>query len=90
GLMCIKGKKGLTLIELLAVLGIIGILAIIAIPQYVNLLEKANLAATIGNLSAIRSALSIYNATYLEFPRSIDPNDEPKFKENLPEVPYVK
>ncbi|MCX8093604.1 MAG: type II secretion system GspH family protein [Candidatus Goldbacteria bacterium] len=88
--MCIKGKKGLTLIELLVVLGIIGLLAIIAIPQYVNLLEKANLAATIGNLSAIRSALSIYNATYLEFPRSIDPNDEPKFKENLPEVPYVK
>lgn len=88
--MFINKKKAFTLIELLAVVGIIGLLAAIAIPNYVNLLEKTNLAATIGNLSAIRSATSIYYSTYLEYPRSIDPNIEPKFRENLPELPYVK
>ncbi len=88
--MFIKGKKAFTLIELLAILGIIGVLVSIAIPKYFDLLEKANLAATLGNLSAIRSALSVYYATYLEYPRSIDPEKEPKFKENLTELPSVK
>ena len=88
--MFIKKKKAFTLIELLTVIGIIGVLATIAVPKYIDLLEKANLAATLGNLSAIRSALSVYYATYLEYPRSIDPEKEPKFKENLTELPSVK
>lgn len=86
----IKKKKGFTIIELIITLFIIGVLASIAIPKYVSLMEKANLAATIGNLSAIRSALNIYYATFLLYPDSIDPEAAPKFKENLTEIPYVK
>ncbi len=88
--MFIRSKNGFTLVELLVVIGIIGIIVAIAVPKYINLLEKANLAATIGNLSAIRAAVSIYYATYLEFPRSINHQDEPKFRENLTDIPYVK
>lgn len=78
------------MIELLIVITIIGVLAAIVIPKYVNLLEKANLAATIGNLSTIRSAVSIYYSSFLEYPLSIDPEQETKLKEYLPELPYVK
>lgn len=88
--MFVNKKKAFTLIELLAVVGIVALLAAIAVPNYVNLLEKTNLAATLGNLAAIRSAISIYYATHLKYPDSIDPNIEPKFKENLNELPYVK
>jgi len=86
----IRKRKGFTLIELLAVIAIIAILVAVGVPKYVELLEKANLAATLGNLATIRSALSIYHATYLEYPQSIDPAVDLKFRENLFEVPYVK
>jgi type II secretion system protein G len=55
-------KKGFTLIELMIVIAIIGILATIAIPKFVNISDKAKEAATVANLSALRSALSIYHA----------------------------
>lgn len=86
----IRKRKGFTLIELLTVIAIISILVAVGVPKYVELLEKANLAATLGNLATIRSALSIYHATYLGYPQSIDPAVDLKFQENLFEVPYVK
>lgn len=89
--MKLKGRKGVTLIELLIVVAIIGLLAAVAIPKYGDLLEKANLGATLGNLGALRSALSIYYGTYLEQPKSINPLAEPQFAKVLSgEVPYVK
>ncbi|HPI03431.1 MAG TPA: prepilin-type N-terminal cleavage/methylation domain-containing protein [Candidatus Goldiibacteriota bacterium] len=85
------GRKGFTLIELLVVVGIIGILAAVAVPKYRNLLEKANLGATMGNLSSLRSSLSIYYATNMVFPGSIDPAEEPAFAEALNgDMPFVK
>jgi prepilin-type N-terminal cleavage/methylation domain-containing protein len=84
-------KKGVTLIELLIVVAIIGILAAVAIPKYGELLEKANLGATMGNLGALRSAYSIYFGTYLENPKSIDPKQDPQFAKVLSgDVPFVK
>jgi prepilin-type N-terminal cleavage/methylation domain-containing protein len=85
------GQKGFTLIELLVVVAIVGLLAAVAIPKYKNLLEKANLGTTMGNLSSLRSSLSIYYATNMNFPDSIDPAVEPAFMSALNGyVPYVK
>ncbi|MBN2754037.1 MAG: prepilin-type N-terminal cleavage/methylation domain-containing protein [Candidatus Goldbacteria bacterium] len=85
------GREGFTLIELLVVVAIVGLLAAVAIPKYKNLLEKANLGTTMGNLSSLRSSLSIYYATNMAFPNSIDPAAEPAFESVLNGgVPFVK
>jgi type IV pilus assembly protein PilA len=53
-------SKGFTLIELMIVVAIIGILAAIALPQFANLVAKAQEGRTKANLGTIRSSLSIY------------------------------
>jgi prepilin-type N-terminal cleavage/methylation domain-containing protein len=52
--------KGFTLIELLIVIAIIGIMAGIAIPLFKSSVRKANEAAAVGALSAIRVAQAKY------------------------------
>jgi prepilin-type N-terminal cleavage/methylation domain-containing protein len=55
-------NRGFTLIELMIVAAIIAILAMIALPKFSNLIDRAREASTKGNLGALRSALSIYQA----------------------------
>src|SRR5579863_5644711 len=55
-----KKTHGFTLIELMIVVAIIGILAGISIPQFANLVSKAQEGRTKANLGTLRSALSIY------------------------------
>ena len=56
--------KGFTLIELLIVVIIIAILAAIAIPQFSNSSGDAQEAASIANLTTMRSAVELYRAQH--------------------------
>ena len=79
--------EGFTLIELMIVVAIIGSLAAIAIPRFAQMLEKSREGATKGNLSSIRSAVSLY---YSER-EGIFPNDlTTSFTGYLYPVPYAK
>jgi prepilin-type N-terminal cleavage/methylation domain-containing protein len=83
-------NRALTLVELIIVLALIGIIAAVAIPKYGQLLEKANLGASLGNLSSLRSAVSVYYATFMKFPDSVDPGAAPQFGAVLNgSAPYV-
>jgi prepilin-type N-terminal cleavage/methylation domain-containing protein len=53
-------RKGFTLIELLIVIGIIGVLIGVAVPVYKSSIRKANEAAAVTTLSAIRVAQAKY------------------------------
>jgi prepilin-type N-terminal cleavage/methylation domain-containing protein len=56
----IRGRKGFTLIELLIVIAIIGILVGVGVPLYKSSIRKANEAAAVSTLSAIRTAQAKY------------------------------
>ena len=89
--MKLKSGNGFTLLELMIVVGIVGLLAAVAIPKYGDLLEKANLGATLGNLASLRSAVSIYYGSYMGYPGTIDPEFQPRMDEAINgEMPFVK
>jgi Tfp pilus assembly protein PilE len=73
------------------VAAIAGLLAAVAIPKYGDLLEKANLGATLGNLASLRSSTSIYYGNYMGYPLTIVPGFQPKLDGALTgETLYVK
>lgn len=84
-----SGERGFTLIELMIVVAIIGILAAIAIPKFADLIKKSQEGKTRGNMTAVRSALSIYYGDL----EGIYPKDNlssltagAKYLQGLPEV----
>jgi prepilin-type N-terminal cleavage/methylation domain-containing protein len=76
GITNMKHRNAFTLIELMIVVGIIGVLTAVAIPRYGEMIEKANHGATLGNIAAIRSAISIYYSAYAMLPADLDTKNE--------------
>lgn len=57
-----KGEKGFTLIELMIVIAILGILAAVAIPNFLNARGKAQDAAALSTLEAMKTSMEMYAA----------------------------
>ncbi len=58
-----KKKKGFTLIELIVVIAILAILAAVAVPNFIGIMDKANIATEVAAASEFVNAINIYNAT---------------------------
>jgi len=57
-----KGKRGVTLIEVMIVVAIVGMLAAIAIPAYDNYITRSRRSAAFTALETIRAAQEMYRA----------------------------
>ena len=57
-----RQESGFTLIEMVIVIVVIGILLGIAVPKYGDFKDAANLATSKANVSALKSAASMYYA----------------------------
>ncbi|WP_319371060.1 prepilin-type N-terminal cleavage/methylation domain-containing protein [uncultured Ilyobacter sp.] len=67
-------KKGFTLIELMVVIAIIGLLAAIALPKFSDVTSQAKVANVQGNLSSLRTSISMFYAKTETYPDFITDN----------------
>ena len=55
-----RGRQGFTLVELMIVVSILGVLAAVAVPKFQTARAKAQAAAVIGSMRAIKIAATMY------------------------------
>ncbi|MFH1741966.1 MAG: prepilin-type N-terminal cleavage/methylation domain-containing protein [bacterium] len=67
-----RKRRAFTLIELLIVVAIIGILAAIAVPNFMNARIRSLVARVEGDLSAISTALEMYNLDNGKYPNHME------------------
>ena len=67
----LKKAEGFTLVELIVVIAILGILAAVAVPAYSGYLTKANEAADMVQLDAVKTAVQAAYAKEDDMPTSI-------------------
>jgi prepilin-type N-terminal cleavage/methylation domain-containing protein len=58
--LVVRNPQGLTLIEIMIVVAIIAVIAGIALTSWQNAQKKARLAADLGTVASMRSAVSMY------------------------------
>lgn len=68
-------EAGFTLLSMLIVVAIIGIIATIAVPKFNSVLASANTAKIQADLSAIDSAIAVYEIDYGHAPASFESLD---------------
>jgi prepilin-type N-terminal cleavage/methylation domain-containing protein len=90
----VRSERGFTFIELAVIIAVIGIAAALIYPYIRMLMEKAREAETKTNISAIRSAISIYYGDHEGvWPTELNVNDKTPgygFGDYLPVMPRVK
>jgi type IV pilus assembly protein PilE len=62
GMWMMRGKEGVTLLEVMVVVVIVGILAAVAIPAYNNYITRARRSAAFTALETVRAAQEMYRA----------------------------
>ena len=67
-----KKKQGFTLIEILIVIAIIAVLALQIAPNLIGFDNEARVATTKGNLSTLRSRITMYRAKTGRYPGTLD------------------
>jgi len=71
-LRVVRGRRGMTLIEILIVVALLGILAMVVIPKYASARDEARVAAVQEILHSVQAKIAQYHVTNDAWPTTID------------------
>lgn len=85
--MCLRKKKGFTLIELMIVVAIVGILAAIAIPAYTDYIKRTKMSQVLHAIDVIAESACEYHSMVGHFPsEDITAHDQAHFSERYASI----